>query len=197
MTSTEQARIDRLRHDLRSPLTAIRGFAALLERRDDEAFRLDAAARIQQAAAMLEAALTQVLDELEVAVVGRPLPTSSRCVLVVDDDPVVRELLVATLDAEAFEIVLATDVEDALRLLDVEPDVLILDWRIPGGGGHMVLDAAKNRFPDLPVIVLTGDRAEETRTRVDAGGADVFMTKPFSPLELLATVERLADGDEA
>lgn len=61
-----------LRNDLRSALSVIYGFANLLERRDDEALRLEAAARIQQAASVLEKIVVSLLDELEVTLAESP-----------------------------------------------------------------------------------------------------------------------------
>jgi signal transduction histidine kinase len=61
-----------LRHDLRSALSIIYGFANLLERRDDDAMRLEAAARIQQAASFLEKVVVSLLDELEVTLAESP-----------------------------------------------------------------------------------------------------------------------------
>jgi CheY-like chemotaxis protein len=173
----------------------IRGFANLLERRDDEKFRLEAAARIQQAAAQLETSLDAVLARLDAAL-GPDRPAGApRRIVVVDDDRVVRELLVATLDADTFEVVEAADGNEALALLDPVPALVILDWRVPGGGGAEILARLKQRAPSLPVIVLTGDAAAETRDSAGAGGADAYMTKPFSPLELLDAVERLVARD--
>jgi CheY-like chemotaxis protein len=190
------ARFDRLRHDVRSPLSVIQGFANLLEHRSDDTFRLEATARIQQAASVLEQKLDALLSELE-SVAGETAPGDRRQILVADDDPAVRELLAATLDADSFAIVEARDVVEAVAMLADAPVLVILDWRFPGGGGEVVLAAAKERDPDLPVVVLTGDRTLETRACVETGGADAFITKPFSPLELLATVERLTRDPHA
>ena len=197
MTAAERERLERLRHDLRSPLSVIVGFANLLERRDDERFRLDAAARIQEAAETLEQAVDAVLDELGTMFGPESAAHDQLCILVVDDDPVVRELLLATLDTALFRVEVARDADEAIQKLADAPALVILDWRVPGGGGERVLFAAKELDPDRPVVVLTGDNAPATRARVEAGGADVYLTKPFSPLELLATVERLAHQPSA
>lgn len=190
--SAGDASIDALAHDLRSPLSVIRGFANLLERRDDERFRLEAAARIQEAAAQLEESLDAVLARLEAALApGRPTGAPRR-IVVDDDDRIVRELLVATLDADSFEVVEAAEGDEALALLDPVPALVILGW-VPGGGGAQILARLKERAPGLPVVVLTGDAAAETRAAAGANGADAYMTKPSSPLELLDAVERLVD----
>ncbi|MEX0674580.1 MAG: response regulator, partial [Gaiellaceae bacterium] len=64
-------------------------------------------------------------------------------------------------------------------------DLVVLDWRLPDGNGGQVLAQVKARWPELPVIVLTAEAYAE------AGAADAFLTKPFSPLHLLDEVERL------
>lgn len=194
MSPWERAKLDRLRHDLNSPLSVIRGFAMLLEGRGDETFRLEAAARIQEAAGVLEAAVGRLFDELEARRGERSSNGERVRVLVVDDDEVVRDLLTATLDETTYGVTVAADGDEALELLANRPALLILDWFVPGGGGERVLAAAKAELPSMPVIVLTGDTASSTRER--AARADVFMTKPFSPLELLENVERLTQASE-
>jgi CheY-like chemotaxis protein len=166
----------------------------LLEGRGDETFRLEAAARIQEAAEVLETAVGRLFDELEERRAERSSNGERVRVLVVDDDEVVRELLTATLDETTYGVTVAADGDEALELLANRPALLILDWFVPGGGGERVLAAAKAELPSMPVIVLTGDKASSTRER--AAGADVFMTKPFSPLELLENVERLTQVSE-
>jgi DNA-binding response OmpR family regulator len=70
----------------------------------------------------------------------------------------------------------------------------VLDWKMPGRWGSEVLDEVRSRNPDLPVIVLTVELKPQHRELAEQLGADVFLTKPFSPLELLAAVERLLSG---
>jgi CheY-like chemotaxis protein len=71
------------------------------------------------------------------------------------------------------------------------PDLVLLDWNMPGRAGADVLDELKQSNPDLPVIVLTAEHRPPHRALAEALGVDVFLTKPFSPLELLDAVERL------
>src|SRR5215207_10850641 len=115
-------------------------------------------------------------------------------VLLVDDDAALRMLLRTTF--EIFDI----DVEEAESALAAEravrsfqPDVLVLDVRMPGMDGlefcrQLKADPAND---GLGVVLLTGSEGG-TQEAADAVGADVFLRKPFSPLELLAAVERLA-----
>lgn len=113
-------------------------------------------------------------------------------IVVADDDGSVRSLLRMTLPADGVEIIEARDGEEALELIsDCLPDLLLLDWRMPGRTGADVLAEVKNLQPELPVIVLTADTKAPSRALAEVLGADSFLTKPFSPLELLETVERL------
>jgi len=113
-------------------------------------------------------------------------------VLIVDDDEVIRSLLRLTLPDEGYDLVEAQDGEQALQISDERrPALVLLDWRMPRLSGADVLSALKQRHPAVPVIVLTAEPEAKVRTQAEGRGADVFMTKPFSPLQLLATVERL------
>jgi response regulator RpfG family c-di-GMP phosphodiesterase len=115
-------------------------------------------------------------------------------VLLVDDDAALRMLLRTTF--EVFDI----DVEEADSAVTAEraigsarPDVLVLDVRMPGMDGLAFCRQLKSdsRNDGLGVILLTGSEGGTQEAAQDVG-ADVFLKKPFSPLELLATVERLA-----
>lgn len=115
-----------------------------------------------------------------------------RRILIVDDDESVRSLLRNTLPEVEYEILEAADGEEALKQFRAEaPDLILLDWRMPEMGGSSVLDAVKDQHPQLPVIVLTSEVQDHHRALAESLGVDAFITKPFSPLELLETVERL------
>lgn len=117
---------------------------------------------------------------------------SPRRIMIVDDDESVRSLLRMTLPEGEYEIEEAIDGEQALTLLTSHvPDLVLLDWKMPGRHGSLVLDELKTRHPQLPVIVLTAEVAEHHRHLAESLKVDVFLTKPFSPLELLGTIERL------
>ncbi|MGB2874587.1 MAG: response regulator [Gaiellaceae bacterium] len=113
-------------------------------------------------------------------------------VLVVDDDESIRTLLRMTLADDAYEVTEAADGTEVMDLLDQSlPDLVLLDWKMPGRHGAFVLDDLKGRYPKLPVIVLTAEGRDTQRALADALRADAFLTKPFSPLQLLETIERL------
>lgn len=113
-------------------------------------------------------------------------------VLIVDDDEAIRKLLRMTLPDDAYEVVEAADGEEVGGVLEEgPPDLVVLDWKMPGVHGAFVLDELKGRHPTLPVIVLTAEGRDSQRALADALRADAFLTKPFSPIELLDTIERL------
>lgn len=173
-----------LAHELRNPLAVISGYAELLRLRDDERIRLEAADRILEAVDQLSRALDAALDRFLPR--ERPQPAGVRRVALVDDEEPLRTLLRATLLPSEYAVMEARTGEEALALFAREqPDLVVLDWNLPGRSGAEVLLELKASRPDLPVIVLTADQ------HADAARADAFLVKPFSPLELLDVIERL------
>lgn len=117
--------------------------------------------------------------------------TPRRRVLVVDDEPDIRGLVRHALEG-SFDVVEAADGAGALaQAAECRPDIVVLDWQMPGMGGPEVLTSLGMRRPDVPVIMLTALGADHAAL---AGifGAAAFIRKPFSPAELLETAERLA-----
>ena len=109
-------------------------------------------------------------------------------VLVVDDEPMVREVLARYLSKEGFTVDVAEDGERALsRLAETEPDLVLLDLMLPKVDGYEVFRQLRERTR-TPVIMLTA-RGEETDRIVGLElGADDYVTKPFSPREVVARV---------
>jgi two-component system, OmpR family, phosphate regulon response regulator PhoB len=113
-------------------------------------------------------------------------------ILIADDDESVRSLLRATLPEDDYEVLEAGDGSEALELIGRQPpDLVLLDWNMPRRSGAQVLEELKRRHPGLPVVVLTAEHQAPHRALAEALGVDVFLTKPFSPLQLLDTIERL------
>jgi CheY-like chemotaxis protein len=117
-------------------------------------------------------------------------------VLVVDDDPLILEVLRTILDLEDLDVSCARDGETALQLLADAPvpDVIVCDVMMPGIDGLEVCRRVKDdpRTASVPVILLTArDRAED-RAAGDAAGCDAYLTKPFSPLALIDRIVELA-----
>ncbi len=109
-------------------------------------------------------------------------------VLVVDDEPIVREVVVRYLEREGHETLEAVDVDSAREVLHRHsPSLVVLDLMLPGGDGLELCREIRARS-ELPVIMLTA-RAEEADRIVGLElGADDYVTKPFSPRELMARV---------
>jgi len=109
-------------------------------------------------------------------------------VLVIDDDPVILELLRVNFEIEGFDVICATDGEEGLKRAQVDhPDVVISDIMMPRRDGLQLLTDLKGDplTEDLPVILLS---AKAQRSEVQQGldlGADDYITKPFDPLELI------------
>ena len=117
-------------------------------------------------------------------------PRSAK-VLVVDDDPVVCELVTSVLGSREHTVVAAADAAAGLRLLFAErPDLVILDVNLPDLDGWTMLERIRE-LGDLPVLMLTSHAQEVDKVRALRGGADDYLTKPFGRQELPARVEAL------
>jgi DNA-binding response OmpR family regulator len=120
-----------------------------------------------------------------------PMPVATDItakVLVVDDEPMVREVVVAYLLREGFEVVEAADGPSALeRINDSRPDLVVLDVMLPKLDGFSVLTHVRKAL-DVPVILLTARTEEADRVLGLELGADDYVVKPFSPRELAARV---------
>lgn len=124
---------------------------------------------------------------------GAPDPVR---VLVVDDDERLRMLLRTTLEVIDIEIDEADSVATArVRIAKQPPNVVVLDLGLPGPSGLTLCQELKEnpRTRDIGVVVLTGG-SEDSPEQAQAAGADVYLRKPFSPLDLLTVVEQLAGG---
>lgn len=116
------------------------------------------------------------------------VPRAGGTVLVVDDEDKIRELVGAYLEREGYHVLLAENGEDALRLAErLRPDLLVLDLGLPDIPGEDLLRLLR-RSSDVPVVMLTARASEGDRVAGLRLGADDYVTKPFSPRELVARV---------
>ena len=124
--------------------------------------------------------------------------TAGARILIVEDHQTMREAMRLVLEPD-FEILEAADGNLAVDMVRAHhPDIVFLDLNLPGVPGAEVLRTLKGdpATARVPVIVVTAT-GEEERERVTRLGADGYFTKPFSPLALLRTVERVLAGREA
>jgi two-component system cell cycle response regulator CpdR len=113
-------------------------------------------------------------------------------ILIVDDEPIVRNLLRDTLTGRGYDLAFAGNGVEALEKLEAEPfDLLLSDVVMPEMEGFELLKRAKKVFPDLRVIILTGFSREHDISDFLLYGADEYLTKPFQVQELLAAVEQV------
>lgn len=126
-------------------------------------------------------------------------------ILIVEDETALVELLRYNLEKEGFRVTSATDGEEALSAIaENPPDLVILDWMLPLVSGLEVCRQIRRKpeTRELPVIMLTARGEEADRVRGLEGGADDYISKPFSPSELVARVRavmrraRPAGGDD-
>jgi cyclic di-GMP phosphodiesterase len=117
-------------------------------------------------------------------------------ILLVDDDPALRLLLRTTFEVADVAVDEAADADAARRQIGVsQPDVIVLDVNMPGTSGLELCAELKSSdtTAGIPVVVLTGS-SDGSGASARRAGADAFLRKPFSPLELLSIAERLAGG---
>jgi diguanylate cyclase (GGDEF)-like protein len=135
-------------------------------------------------------------SELRVVPDHRQLGDRGLRLLVVDDDPALRILLRTTFEVVDIEVDEAGSADEALAKIDDRaPDVVVLDVGMPGMDGLTLCRQLKDDpvTADIGVVLLTGSEGG-TQTAAQDCGADAFLRKPFSPLELLNVVERIAGG---
>jgi DNA-binding response OmpR family regulator len=110
-------------------------------------------------------------------------------VLVIDDDPDIRTLVGAALDRAGYGVLDAGNARDGLRLLHArQPDLVVLDVGMPVLDGWATLERIRD-MSDVPVVMLTARAGELDRVRGLRGGADDYVPKPFSRVELVARIE--------
>lgn len=115
-------------------------------------------------------------------------------ILMVDDEEKFRETTRKVLNRKGFETILAADGREALEKLSRDPDVVVLDIKMPGMDGHDVLKEIKTRKPSLPVIMLTGHGGLPSAEEAYVSGAFDYLAKPCD-IELLT--ERILDACHA
>lgn len=124
-----------------------------------------------------------------------PRPAGSIRLLVADDEPHIRRILVTLLEAQGFRVDVARDGDEALELLNGPTvyDAILLDLFMPGHSGLEVLERLRN-MPSrghTPVLLLSAKGQDADRERALELGAADFLTKPFSPRKLINRLDQL------
>jgi len=113
-------------------------------------------------------------------------------ILVVEDEPAIAELLSVNLGFAGHKVMIAGDAEAAMAMIATElPDLVLLDWMLPGMSGVRLAKKlrAEDRTRDVPIIMLTARTDETDKVEGLETGADDYITKPFSPKELMARIK--------
>ena len=116
----------------------------------------------------------------------------SRQILVVEDEAPIREMISFVLDNNGFNPIEAEDYDTALaKVQEPYPDLILLDYMLPGGTGIKLAKALKrNEYTrKIPIIMLTARTDEEDKVEGFEAGVDDYVTKPFSPKELIARIK--------
>jgi len=116
---------------------------------------------------------------------------SVRRILVVEDEAPIRQMIAFNLSRAGFEVEEAEDCNSArLRIADCRPDLLLLDWMLPDSSGLELTRTLRREESnrDMPIIMLTARAEERDKILGLDGGVDDYITKPFSPRELLSRI---------
>ena len=119
-------------------------------------------------------------------------------ILVVDDDPIVLDSCRRILEAEGFDVQAVSSADNALETVKNNGfDLLLIDVKMPGHDGMYLMREVKERWPEIPVIVMSGYPTPETITDGITMGAAKFIAKPFTPDELLEMVHEIIQKEES
>lgn len=123
----------------------------------------------------------------------------SQKILVVDDEIHIAKIISYTLEHENYNVVVAHDGKEGLRLAREEsPDLIVLDLMLPNIDGYKVCRLLKfdEKYRHIPIILLSARSEDEDKIMGEEVGADFFMEKPFNPDELLAKIQELIGQQE-
>lgn len=117
---------------------------------------------------------------------------AGKTVLIVDDEAPIREMIAVALEMAGYECIEAGSVKEAhAQIIDKNPDLILLDWMLPGTSGVEFARRLKreDRTAELPIVMLTAKGEEDNKVQGLEAGADDYITKPFSPRELVARLK--------
>ena len=125
---------------------------------------------------------------------------SSKTILVVDDEPAIRDMICTALDVAGYECLQAENAQQAHGIIiDEQPDLVLLDWMMPETSGiELIRRLQRDELTrNVPVIMLTAKAAEDNMVQGLESGADDYITKPFSPRALIARISAVLRRAEA
>jgi CheY-like chemotaxis protein len=113
-------------------------------------------------------------------------------VMVVDDEEAIRVSMASVLGSRGFEVEVAANAADALAAFETAPaDIVVTDVYMPGGDGYDLISRLRNKYRDLPIVVMSGGRADhDTFGAAKRLGADAIVEKPFAASYLVETLRR-------
>jgi DNA-binding NtrC family response regulator len=119
-------------------------------------------------------------------------------IMVVDDEGIVLDSCRRVLEADGFQVLLVTSADKALTAIqDQEPALLLIDIKMPEHDGMYLMREVKEKWPDIPIIVMSGYHTAETVKEAVKMGATTFIAKPFTPDELLETLRQVIQKKES
>lgn len=119
---------------------------------------------------------------------------SEKTILIVDDEMAIREMIRLSLEMAGYHCLEASNIQQAHSIIvDDTPDLVLLDWMLPGGSGIELLRRLKSNdlTQDVPVIMLTAKTEEDNKIQGLDVGADDYVTKPFAPRELMSRIKAI------
>lgn len=121
-----------------------------------------------------------------------PMPSTGSRILLVDDESMIRQLIVGVLEGQGFRVLQAEDGRSAIKTFSENAvDLVILDMIMPGMKGEEVLQALRTISPDVKVVVSSGFMSEEQRDRLKEFGIEDFLDKPYREEDVLSSVRRM------
>ena len=114
-------------------------------------------------------------------------------ILVIEDEQAIREMVKLFLKQKEYDVIEAFDYQSAVKKVEENPELILLDWMLPGRSGLQFIQYLKKTPPldNIPIIMLTARSTEEDCITCLQAGADDYVTKPFSPKVLLARIDAL------
>jgi DNA-binding response OmpR family regulator len=118
-------------------------------------------------------------------------------ILVIDDEPVVLNSCRKVLEEDGFDVYLVPSADEALKAMKKEDfDLLLVDVKMPKHDGIYLMQKVKEKWSNVPIIVMSGYPTPDTITDGAKMGADAFIAKPFTPDELLETIRQVIQKEE-